>query len=148
MTRSTPRLVTLVLPIIAAAVASAASSPARGDILGVDGPAALTAAVLKARPGDEVVIEDGVWRDVHVRIVGNGDGNAPIRIRPATPGGLQITGVSRVRIGGSHLVVSGLRLRNIRGVSDWFQFREVQGTFRCATGTVAAWKKTSFSAMI
>lgn len=111
--------------LLLAAVIMAWSPPsACGDVLHVDGPAALTAAVSKARPGDDVVIEDGVWRDVHVRIVGNGASSAPIRIRPATPGGLQITGVSRVRIGGSHLVVSGLRLRNIRDVSDWFQFRE------------------------
>jgi hypothetical protein len=34
------------------------------------------------------VIADGVWRDVHVRIIGNGGGHAPIRIHPVTPGGL------------------------------------------------------------
>lgn len=97
---------------------------ARGDLRHVDGPLALTAAVAKARPGDEVVIQDGLWRDTHVRIVGNGAEGAAIRIHPETPGGLQITGSSRVRIGGSHLVVSGLRLRNIHDVSDWFQLRE------------------------
>lgn len=110
--------------ILAAALVAGILPPMRGDVLRVDGPVALTAAVLKASPGDEIVIEDGIWRDVHVRIAGNGGENSPIRIHPATPGGLEVTGASRVRIGGSHLIVSGLRLRNIRDESDWLQFRE------------------------
>lgn len=81
-------------------------------------------AVAAAAPGDEIIIDDDVWQDATVRIVGNGSETAPIRVHPVTPGGIEITGESRVRIGGSHLVVSGLNMRNIHDVSDWLQFRK------------------------
>ena len=69
---------TFARPLAVVAVVIAASLPAtRGDVLHVEEPAALTEAVLKARPGDEVVIKEGVWREVHVRIVGNGISNSP-----------------------------------------------------------------------
>ncbi|MCC9601183.1 polysaccharide lyase 6 family protein [Stieleria sp. JC731] len=85
---------------------------------------ALASAVANAQPGDEIVIEDGIWRDELLSIVGAGSAAAPIHIHPETPGGLTVTGKSRVRIGGSYLVVSGMEFRNIEQISDWLQFRE------------------------
>lgn len=117
------RLVKILVQFSLCAILSAAS-PAHGEIRAAGNPDELRAAVRDAHPGDEIVIEDGVWRDVDVRIAGKGSAKAPIRIRPATPGGLRITGRSRIRIGGEHLVISGLHLRDITEESDWLQFRE------------------------
>ena len=93
-------------------------------VVEVDSPSSLARAVSAAQPGDEIVISDGLWRDSTVKIVGNGTKESPIYVRPVTPGGLTISGQSRIRIGGSHVIVSGFHVRNIRGVSDCLQFRE------------------------
>jgi len=97
---------------------------ALGEVHSARDPAELTAAMKKARPGDEVVLAEGEWRDAELRIDGNGTAQEPILVRAAVPGKTILTGSSRVRLSGSYIVVSGLWLRNPTNSSvDWFEFR-------------------------
>ena len=81
-------------------------------------------ALREAKPGDVVILASGEWKDVDLRLDGEGTVEQPITIRAEETGKTLITGASRVRLGGSHLVVSGLHLKNLSGAkADWFEFR-------------------------
>ncbi|HEY3836580.1 MAG TPA: polysaccharide lyase 6 family protein [Bryobacteraceae bacterium] len=68
----------------------------------------LKEAMRKAVPGDTVLLRDGVWTDADLTIEAEGTPGRPITIRAQTPGRTILTGHSRIRIGGRHLVVDGL----------------------------------------
>ena len=81
-------------------------------------------AVRDAKPGDVIVLREGTWKDVDLRLDGEGTAENPITIRAAVPGKTVITGASRVRLGGVHLILSGIRMENLSGKnSDWLEFR-------------------------
>ena len=92
----------------------------------------LTEAMKHAAPGDEVVLEmstahvweTGEWKDVELRVSGAGTAEAPITVRAAEPGKTVVTGASRLRLSGEHLIVSGLHFHNLSGAdTDWVEFR-------------------------
>ncbi len=60
-------------------------------------------------PGDTVILRDGVWRDVDLVFRVSGRPDAPVTFRAASPGGVTIAGRSRIRVAGSHVIVSGFR---------------------------------------
>lgn len=94
-----------------------------GEMLVADAESARK-AVLAAQPGDVIILKAGEWKDIDMRLDGEGADGNPITIRAEVPGATVITGASRVRLGGLHLVVSGLWLKNITGSkADWFEFR-------------------------
>lgn len=68
----------------------------------------LEAALEAAQPGDVFVMADGVWTDAELVFVGRGTADAPITLRPQTPGGVTLTGQSNLSISGEYLVVDGL----------------------------------------
>jgi poly(beta-D-mannuronate) lyase len=107
---------------IAAAISFALSSFAAE--VKVSDPESARKAVRDAKPGDVIVLAAGEWKDADLRLDGEGTTAAPITIRAEKPGETIFTGASRIRIGGSHLVVSGLWLKNLSGGgSDLFEFR-------------------------
>ena len=69
-------------------------------------------AVKNLAPGDAVTLANGEWRDFEIVFTGQGEANKPITLAAETPGKVVIAGKSNLRIGGSHLVVSGLVFRN------------------------------------
>ena len=71
-------------------------------------PSLPAAAVRGAEPGDTIVLADGEWRDFEIVFTGVGRPGKPITLKPQTKGGVRITGRSNLRLGGEHLVVSGL----------------------------------------
>ena len=73
---------------------------------------ALEEALAVAQPGDALVMTDGVWRDQEIVFAAQGTAEAPITLRPETPGGVTITGASNLSISGSHLVVDGLNFED------------------------------------
>lgn len=92
--------------------------------LTVSDPEAARKAVLNAKPGDAIVLAAGEWKDADLRLDGEGTAQSPITIRAAVPGKTVLTGASRLRLGGSHLIVSGLHLHNLSGSqADWLEFR-------------------------
>lgn len=98
--------------------------PAFATETSVSDPESARKAVHDAKPGDVIVLAAGEWKDADLRLDGEGAAEKPITIRAEKPGETIFTGASRVRLGGSHLIVSGLFLRNLTGVAaDWFEFR-------------------------
>ena len=75
-------------------------------------PEAFKAAVKASVAGDSVVLANGVWRDFEMVFTGEGAAGKPIVLRAQTPGKVVISGKSNLRIGGRHLVVSGLTFKD------------------------------------
>ena len=73
---------------------------------------ALKQAIEDAKPGDVIVMKDGTWPDADIRFYGTGTESEPITLRAQTPGKTIFTGGSRLRVGGSYLVVDGLLFKD------------------------------------
>jgi poly(beta-D-mannuronate) lyase len=84
----------------------------------VGNPDELASAVRAAQPGDEVILRDGLWRDADLLLEGEGTEKQPITLRAATPGKVILTGRSRLRLAGRHLVVKGLWFKDGVPVAD------------------------------
>ncbi len=69
-------------------------------------------AVRNIQAGDELVMANGVWRDVELKFIGNGTAQEKISLRAEQPGKVVISGQSNLRLSGSHLVVNGLVFKN------------------------------------
>ena len=71
----------------------------------------LRVAAAKALPGDELVIANGNYKEWACELVGHGTANAPIIIRPETPGRVVFTGTvlkTMFLLSGSYLQLQGL----------------------------------------
>ena len=71
----------------------------------------LEKAIKEAKPGDDIVMANGVWEDVQIKFMANGTENKPITIKAETPGEVFIQGISNLQFGGKYLVVDGLHFR-------------------------------------
>ncbi len=69
-------------------------------------------AVRRAKPGDVIVLANGVWRDFEILFTGTGLPQQPITLTAETKGGVVISGQSNLRLAGEYLVVSGLVFRD------------------------------------
>ncbi len=65
-------------------------------------------AVKKLRPGDTIVLKNGVWKDFEVVFMGKGKKKKPITLTAETKGKVILSGQSNLRLAGKYLVVSGL----------------------------------------
>ena len=65
-------------------------------------------AIKKAVPGTTILMKDGEWKDVHLKVFGIGKKDEPITVKAETSGKVIITGDSRMNIYGKYLVVDGL----------------------------------------
>lgn len=75
------------------------------------------------RAGDQLVLSNGDWRDVEVKLERlQGKPNQLITIRAETPGQVVFSGESSFRFSGSNVLVSGLVFRNCDS-SDIFETR-------------------------
>ncbi|WP_253256781.1 polysaccharide lyase 6 family protein [Stenotrophomonas sp. VV52] len=74
--------------------------------------AAYAAASRALKPGDTVVLADGVWRDVDLLLTGTGKIGQPIRLTAQTPGKVVLSGQSQLRLAGAYLEVSNLVFRD------------------------------------
>jgi poly(beta-D-mannuronate) lyase len=68
----------------------------------------LKEAISNAKPGTEIVMAKGEWRDIQIRFIGNGTKEQPITLRAETQGEVIIQGESDLKLGGEYLVVDGL----------------------------------------
>jgi poly(beta-D-mannuronate) lyase len=72
----------------------------------------LKAAIKNAVAGDEIILANGVWKDIQIKFFGKGTQEAPIVLRAETSGEVSIEGVSDLKIGGTYLEVRGLYFKN------------------------------------
>lgn len=90
------------------AVVSVYSFPARGAQWEVASAAEVAAAAQAAAPGDEIVMRDGLWTDADILFDCHGTARHQVTLRAQTPGKVILSGQSRLRLAGEHLVVEGL----------------------------------------
>jgi len=72
----------------------------------------LTDAIEAAEPGEEIVLSNGVWKDVAIIFTANGTEEKPIILRAETAGKVSLEGQSYVKFGGAYLTISGLHFKN------------------------------------
>ncbi len=65
-------------------------------------------AAKNVEAGDTIVLANGEWRDFEMVITGEGRKKKPITVTSQEAGKVILTGQSSLRIGGSHILVSGL----------------------------------------
>ncbi|MEI6894963.1 MAG: chondroitinase-B domain-containing protein [Colwellia sp.] len=69
-------------------------------------------AVATVKPGGEIVLANGTWRDVELVFKAKGLPNKLIELKAQTPGKVIISGLSNLSLSGEYLVVSGLVFKN------------------------------------
>lgn len=83
-----------------------------GNSIKVKNHEELKSAIKNAVAGDEIVLANGVWKDIQIKFYGKGTKKAPIVLRAETLGKVTIEGVSDVKIAGTYLEVRGLYFKN------------------------------------
>ena len=72
----------------------------------------LTKAIKNAKPGDNIIMANGTWKDAEIKFTATGTRNNPITLAAQEPGKVFLEGKSCIKIGGEHLIVNGLYFRN------------------------------------
>ncbi|QLC20781.1 alginate lyase [Parasphingopyxis sp. CP4] len=90
----------------------ALTSPLHAEDLLVRNQDEYAQALSRISAGDTIVLADGEWPDFEMAVTGSGRAESPITVRSETPGSVVLTGQSNLRIGGEHIVVSGLVFRD------------------------------------
>ena len=99
-------------------ILSACGDNANMNTKKISTPEELEVAIKNARAGDNIVLANGIWKDVQIKFIGEGTENNPITIKAETAGKVFIEGVSDLKFGGKYLVVDGLHFRNGHSPSD------------------------------
>lgn len=69
-------------------------------------------AISTAKPGDDIVMANGIWEDVQIKVTVSGTKEKPITIRAETPSQVFIQGQSNLELGGEYIVVKDLYFSN------------------------------------
>ncbi|WP_049723887.1 polysaccharide lyase 6 family protein [Gilvimarinus polysaccharolyticus] len=94
--------------------------------------------VSELEPGDRVLLNDGVWRDVEFVFSAQGTAAQPITLAAANPGKAIISGRSNLKLAGEHLVVRGLVFKDGYTPSDAvISFRTAKPTDDSDYSTIA-----------
>ncbi|MDP5169176.1 MAG: polysaccharide lyase 6 family protein [Bacteroidia bacterium] len=87
------------------------------------------AAVANAKPGDKILLANGVWNDAEFVFQAQGTEAAPITLSVEEKGKVFIEGKSNLKIAGEYLVVEGLVFRNgYTPTSEVISFRVNENT--------------------
>lgn len=69
-------------------------------------------AISNAKPGDKIIMANGIWEDVQIKITNSGTANKPITLSAETPGKVLIQGQSNLALGADYIIVTGLYFVN------------------------------------
>lgn len=72
----------------------------------------LNIAINKVKPGYEIILANGIWKDVCIKFYGKGTAKQPIILRAENSGKVFIEGKSYLHLGGNFLNIEGLYFRN------------------------------------
>lgn len=72
----------------------------------------LNTATKNAQPGDIIILKNGEWKNVTIKLNCNGTKENPISFKAETEGKVLVTGNSRLKIGGNYIIVDGLHFTN------------------------------------
>ena len=81
-------------------------------VINVSNSDELNDAIKVASAGDNIVLANGVWKDVEIKFRGKGTKDMPITLKAETAGKVSIEGESYLKFGGEYLVVEGLHFKN------------------------------------
>jgi poly(beta-D-mannuronate) lyase len=84
----------------------------------VSSAADISRATAALRPGDELILSNGVWQDQVILFQAQGTPEKPITLRAESPGKLELRGRSSLTVTGEYLVVSSLCFADGGGVTD------------------------------
>lgn len=97
---------------VAFATSPAAASPVAKQVHLVRSQDEYRKVAANLKAGDIVVLANGEWRDFEIVFAGKGTKGKPITLISETPGQVILSGKSNLKIGGSHMLVTGLVFRN------------------------------------
>lgn len=72
----------------------------------------LNKAITNASAGDNIILKNGVWKDIQINFFGKGTESKPITLSAETPGKVFIEGESCIKLAGEYLNVDGLYFKN------------------------------------
>ena len=78
----------------------------------VDSKSDYQKAVKSLRPGDSIILKNGIWTDFEIDFYGTGTNKLPICLTAETEGKVIISGESNLKLSGNYLEVSGLVFKN------------------------------------
>lgn len=90
------------------ALGLAVTAPLQAEELRVSDQQQLAASFTLAKPGDVIVMKDGVWRDVVIDFNASATASAHITLRAETPGKVTLSGSSQLFFSKPYLDVEGL----------------------------------------
>ncbi len=73
---------------------------------------ALNKAIDSCKAGDQIILANGVWKDVEIKFRGKGTKDKPIILKAETAGKVTIEGQSYLKFGGEYLIAEGLHFKN------------------------------------
>lgn len=88
------------------------NAPSIGSMTKVENKDELYQAISEAEPGDNIVMANGPWENVEIKIKNSGTRKNPITLSVETPGKVLLQGQSNLELGGNHIVVEGLYFTN------------------------------------
>ncbi|MEP3050886.1 MAG: polysaccharide lyase 6 family protein [Erythrobacter sp.] len=97
---------------LAVLAALALSVPAHAEHYFVRNQNEYAHALSGIEAGDVIILANGEWRDFELVITGEGRPDHPITVISEEPGKVFLTGQSSLRIGGEHILVTGLVFRD------------------------------------
>jgi poly(beta-D-mannuronate) lyase len=72
----------------------------------------LEEAIKNAHPGDDIILKNGVYKNLEIKFRGKGTEDMPITLKAETAGEVSIEGQSYLKFGGEYLVAEGLHFKN------------------------------------
>lgn len=66
----------------------------------------------KAKPGDIIILKNGIWENITLKLNCKGSKSLPIVFKAETEGKVIITGYSKLLLGGEYIVVDGIHFTN------------------------------------
>jgi poly(beta-D-mannuronate) lyase len=72
----------------------------------------LNSAIVSAKPGDVIVMKDGIWHDAVIDFNATANSSSPVILRSQTPGNVILDGNSMLTFSKPHLIVDGLYFKN------------------------------------
>ena len=80
-----------------------------------------------SKPGDTILLANGIWKDVEIKFRAVGTEPKPITLRAKEPGQAVLTGRSTLQVRGSYLIVDGLMFRDLTGSKSVIELRDKKG---------------------
>lgn len=72
----------------------------------------LAKAISEAKPGDNIVLSNGIWNDTQIKVTVSGTEKQPITLSAENPGEVHLQGKSNLQLGADHIFVKGLYFNN------------------------------------